>query len=1290
MRLLEYRSSVVLVLSALLVLPAASFAQQKSVAPGRPAPPAPVQQPVDMSRLEVAPLALDFGPVSSGQDLSLDLTLSNTGFLPVSVQRLRFLLGESGNSAAFEVRLNGVDYAGSTANVLRTLTPALQLARGQSAVATVTFEPQFEQLDTFTLRIETSDGPFDVLVSGLGGHVGDPYLHVVIEGPRWVVDYDEDGSEALSLEGTGSHTHEPGHSLAGYQWRVDGQLVSTSINLGTLLTQPESEVELTIIDDNDPPRTLAGHIDVRLVAPDAVPGVLAHYHDASASGATALLYDVPAAADFIEQRATMNVGGTGQVGGSPFSGSVLVRLVGRLWIDLQGVYTLTPTGGAARRLLVDGLEVQGPLFLTGQHDVEALFAVESLADLPLDVTLFKDGSGGPLTADLLSHDETGVVPVIHAMTETGAIAGGDPITIEGFGFFPPQQVVVHWGDQDLIAADFTHLDPKKIQFPSPPGGGAIAVSVETANGASNVKTFLYQLAGPPPIQWRRDLILNVPTPTAGVWAPDGKLYVASLDGRVTALAFDENYGLLSQTIFPGVSGLSNHETLSITVNPFDPPAPVKLYLGHGDHFVNGGVTPTGFSAYTGQISVLTGPDFDDPVPLVTGLPVSNHDHAINGIVFDNNGDLLISVGSMTNAGVAAFNSGDLPESPLSAAVVKAHLSRPGFNGTISYVETISGLPNNDQRYGESVDVVPGVDVEVHASGLRNAYGLVYTTNGRLYATDNGPNVGFGPASTGPTQQTTDPYDDDELNLVEWGNYYGSPNRNRGRTDARQNLYYGGLTGPPSIPDTFTQMISWVPPSSNGVDEYRAKTFQGQLRGSLIFQEFQSKLRRLKLKSDGRGALGQAAIDPLTAALSCVTVPGGTIVALDYEHGEVEILEPDDLTPLELVVHDIFPWRAPATGGAPFVIAGRGFGTLATTSVTIGGLPATLSEVSWGRIHGTLPAQATPTTELLDLVVSVGAETSTLTDAFRYLLPVGTEPGRWESLASIGTALGEVAAGVIDGTMFLVGEGSSTTYAYDLQNRQWLAAKAARTYPGHHHAAEVVNGKLYLVGGIDGGSEGRLQIYDPATNTWTLGAPLSWSGGSVSTAVIGGKIYAAGGIVTGGFTVTNCAKYDPATDTWTNKAPMPDSGRNHTAAGTDGTKFYVFGGRRGGNFVTNGYDSLMVYDPVADSWTWNGANGSTLAALPEGRGGMGKAVYLRGEFYVFGGETLDDPDANANGVYGRVDVYRPATNTWRLETPMPNPRHGIFPVLYQGHMFLAGGGTQAANSQSNLFDTFTRQ
>jgi hypothetical protein len=124
--------------------------------------------------------------------------------------------------------------------------------------------------------------------------------------------------------------------------------------------------------------------------------------------------------------------------------------------------------------------------------------------------------------------------------------------------------------------------------------------------------------------------------------------------------------------YTGVSGLSNHEPGSRS--SYDLASPVRPRRAR-DHFVNGGTTPTGPSPYTGQVSVLTGPSFAAPQAVITGLPVSNHDHALNGIAFDDNGDLLISVGSMTNAGVAAPNSGDLPS--CSAAVLK------GFNGTIT-------------------------------------------------------------------------------------------------------------------------------------------------------------------------------------------------------------------------------------------------------------------------------------------------------------------------------------------------------------------------------------------------------------------------------------------------------------------------------------------------------------------------------------------------------------------------------------------------------------------------------
>ena len=113
---------------------------------------------------------------------------------------------------------------------------------------------------------------------------------------------------------------------------------------------------------------------------------------------------------------------------------------------------------------------------------------------------------------------------------------------------------------------------------------------------------------------------------------------------------------------------------------------------------------TGPAPYNGQVSVLTGPNFSKIKPLITGLPVSGRDHAINGMTFDDAGNLLIAVGSATNAGVPSLPMGTLPNSPLDAAILKAPIFKADFNGAITYVETATGKPNNDQVYGDRVDV----------------------------------------------------------------------------------------------------------------------------------------------------------------------------------------------------------------------------------------------------------------------------------------------------------------------------------------------------------------------------------------------------------------------------------------------------------------------------------------------------------------------------------------------------------------------------------------------------------
>lgn len=338
---------------------------------------------------------------------------------------------------------------------------------------------------------------------------------------------------------------------------------------------------------------------------------------------------------------------------------------------------------------------------------------------------------------------------------------------------------------------------------------------------------------------------------------------------------------------------------------------------------------------------------------------------------------------------------------------------------------------------------------------------------------------------------------------------------------------------------------------------------------------------------------------------------------------------------------------------------------------------------WVRLPSLPAGRKTPVAGLVGdaILVATGSGSSTTWS--------GSPGGRWEVGPGMPVALGEVAGGIVGGSLYLVGEGSAATLAHDLATGAWRSGLAQRPYIGHHHAAEVVADRLYLLGGLGSGA-GRVQVYDPALNRWTLAPSMPFAAGSSASAVIGGRVYVAGGIV-GSSTTTQAAVFDPQKGTWQAIAPMPQ-GRNHAAASTDGARLYVFGGRGPGsgdaNTVANGFDTVQVYDPSTNRWASSADPASGIAPLPQARGGTGKAVYADGEFFVMGGETSTGAGATSAGVYHRVDVYDPVANRWRLAAPLPTARHGIFPVLLAGRVAVAGGGVRAGHSASPVLETYT--
>jgi glucose/arabinose dehydrogenase len=1232
---------------------------------------------------------LNFGTVEQGTFAQRDVEFVNTGLLAGRLTSVQITPGSSGPANEFVVEVGGQQLPGGVAPASFPLD--LSLPAGVSTFVPVIFTPTQHRDNDLQLRFTLDGGdPVVVSVFGTGGaNAGWGFLHPVIDhDPVIVIDYDNTGGELVALLGAESHTHEPGHFLSGFEWRVDGNLVATTADTSTTLPLGPSTIALTIRDANGYTTEATDSKVLSVHLPSAVPGVLARYYDGSVAGEVFLLDNVPASAGYVARQPGLStVQRNAFVGDSHFVGDVMVRWSASFSLGSPATLTFGAQGGDDRRVLVDGVLVSGPVALSGgAHSLDVRFAVSDVSDLPLTLSVTSGGVPVPMFEASLTHAEGQLPPVIHTMPTQGIDVGGNAIVIEGFGYFPESLVTVNWGAVSIPPTQFVDYSAERIHIVSPPGSGPIQVSITTPNGTSNAVTFTYSPTGPVPVNWalRLDRQLWVPSPTRGTWGPDGRLWITSIDGSLRAVTYDDNWFPTAAQYYVGVSQLTNKDPLGITFNPYDVydpnvPSSLKVYIAHGELFQGGGLTPTGPSPFTGQISVLVGPNFANPVALVSGLPVSNHDHSINGLEFDGNGDLLIASGGNTNAGVAWDLIGGIPESPLSGGILKAFTSRPSFNGLVQLRNRVTNLPVDDQRFAEDAVLAPGVDIEVFAPGMRNPFDLLVHTSGAIYATDNGPNVNYGPASLGQNLQGAHPAHPDELLLIERGNYYGHPNRSRSQDDPRQSVYHDDLV--PSIPHEFTQKIAHLDSSTNGIEEYRATAFNSQIRGQLVVMKLGGPIRMFALTPDVRGVIqpNGAVLAPYSGGLDVAVAPGGAIFSIDYAAGQVRVQEPVDVAAVGLTPYDVFPARGLTTGGVPFILGGSGFGNLANTSVTFNGVPAVLTQVSARRIKGVVPAQPAGFVGRANVSVTVSANTVVIPLGFQYLPATpGQLPGVWRAGVPLPAGIGEVACAEVGGMLYAFGEGDARTFRFDVANGTWNTALAQRPYPGNHHGCEAWQGRIYLIGGLTGASEGRVQIYDPVTNAWTLGAQMPWAGGSVVTALIEDRIYVGGGIV-GSSTVSNFAVYDPAANTWTGLGALP-LGVNHAAAATDGLRMFVFGGRQGPNIPQPGFTTVQVFDPAIGSWQTSTAG--QVAAMPLPRGGTGRAVWYRGEFFVFGGE-------NATSVFADAQAYDPSTNTWRSDARMPTARHGIFPVVYQDRVFVIGGGVTAGFSASTIVEVFQR-
>lgn len=330
--------------------------------------------------------------------------------------------------------------------------------------------------------------------------------------------------------------------------------------------------------------------------------------------------------------------------------------------------------------------------------------------------------------------------------------------------------------------------------------------------------------------------------------PDGKLYALTIDGIIQRYVINPDGTLQDPQLIYTIQNEygTTKQTLSIGLR-FDPASTASnliLWVTHSTFvFLNG-------PDWDGKLSRLTGPNLENIQDIIINLPRSKKDHLTNSISFGPDGALYFTQACNSAMGRADNTWGNRNEHLLSGACLRLDLSK------ITSFPLDAKTPEGGGSYNP---YAPGAPLTLYATGIRNAYDLLWHSNGQLYLPTNGSAAGGntpasvagtirpdGSAYNGPAvpaltnvQQTQNDY----LFRITQGGYYGHPNPLRG-----EYVLNGGNPTSPIDPAQVSEYPLGTAPDANyrgyafnfqtnkspdGVIEYKSNTFNGALKGKIM-------------------------------------------------------------------------------------------------------------------------------------------------------------------------------------------------------------------------------------------------------------------------------------------------------------------------------------------------------------------------------------------------------------------------------------------------------------------------
>lgn len=646
--------------------------------------------------------------------------------------------------------------------------------------------------------------------------------------------------------------------------------------------------------------------------------------------------------------------------------------------------------------------------------------------------------------------------------------GGDAITLT------PAQPLLSNTNYTLVITDAVRdgadaqMVPFSMTFTTGSGGGSTPTVISFSRSVMSIPARGY---------------------TSATVGPDGRFYASTTNGQVYAWNIDPLTGQIS-----GSGRLIVDRGLRVIVGlEFQPGQPANSpVLWITDNFGQ----LTGAPHFTGKIVRLNGTNPGQPdeawtaTEMVTGLPRARKDHLANSLEFGPDGALYMMMGSISATGDRDNSWGLQPETLLSAAVIRIDVNllnayrtlngqplnvRTGADvgtGDLANPNTAGnpglGDPLLDFTWPDPTVPAPAYNLynpqaanaplTIYATGIRNAYDLVWHTNGNLYTATNGSAAGgsvpptpggvvvgnpatwpvscrnriddgtfgdySGPTTTGSVSNLVN--QTDLLFRILPGGYYGHPNPTRcewvkdgGNPTA--GLDYGQIgnhypvgTQPDRNYRGFALDLGFNK-SPNGTIEYRnATAFGGALTGRLMIVRYSQNDDIVILTPNAFGGIvGEITGVRNTSGFSnpldlTENVATGDVYVVEYgsegtsSDNKIYLLRPDTFyagTPAVQSSTSRLVYND-VIGGSPS--AER---TVTISNVGTGTLGISLTPTITGASAAMFQLGTTPTVTVLNPPAAGG--TTSATFGFSFNPPSGTTPGPKFATVTIATTAGPV-------------------------------------------------------------------------------------------------------------------------------------------------------------------------------------------------------------------------------------------------------------------------------------------